>query len=345
MKNPAHLRSWIRQYGALGYFMAGFILVAHELLVIRRRRTLMVSVGFCLLMCLVGVTAIRLRRSNAASSYVLTAAHNTQPSLATHVLKTREYSLTRLVTGVSWQDRTRSPRKDETWASVVGFRIVEQGQPAPWEPVGIAVTDGKGKKWNWAGGGCEHEGEEALFLFLLDPVEGQLGRNETRPDNTQWKLRVEFSQKRDFALADLWTVRNVPVPKKGQKVDFRTFASTVLHGMKVELGQIVPPGESIGETVEQWDRKTPAVSVTLSPKREGIRLDLVKATDGQGRAVNTSFLMSGSGGDCIGIPDPTYRYHYSLDGVRSDVKTINLTFALHESEYAEFTAKPTIMAK
>jgi len=343
MKNPE--RSWIRKFGALGYFTATVILVAHELLVIRRRRTLAMSVAFFTIVCLIAPTTPWHRGPVWASAQVPATLQGTVSSPTTKVLRPRDYTLTRLITGVSSRDRTRPPGDDEAWASLAGFRVTGHGKPTLWEPVEIAVTDGRGKTWNWVGGGTSHDGDETLHWFLLDPAV-RTDAGESRPDNSEWKLRVEFSQTRDFASGDLWTVRKVPVPKKGQVNDYKTIASTNLHGMKVELSRIIPPGAPIGEFVGGDQRKVPRVQVTLSPKRDGIRLDLVKVTDDRGREVNTSFLMSGSGSDVFtDVPDPSIRYYFNLDDLRSDVKTVNLTFALHESEYAEFTAKPTVMAK
>ena len=346
------LRSWIRENGTLSVLLAAVNARPEELLVKERPTVWMIAKVFCTVACLLVATTIFRPGSSQEAAHI--ANVNPEPTAVppAKVPKLRKYTLTRLVTGVSWLHRTRAARKDEAWASVAGFRVTEKGKPAPWEPVDIAVTDGKGKKWRWVGGGNKHDGDQILHLFLLDPFDGKGYRDQIRPDNCEWHLRVEFSRTSGFGAADLWTVRNVPVPQEGQTIDYKVIASTVLHGTKIDLQQLLPPSESFGEPIDKFNPvpiNTPAVIIVHSPRREGLRMDLVKVMDDQGRKVTTSFISGRpgreEGGDRIDRTDPQYQSYFRLVGLRPDAKSVNLMFALHESEYAEFDAKPKVIEK
>jgi hypothetical protein len=249
----------------------------------------------------------------------------------------REYRLTRLITGVSWLHPTRLPKKDEAWASVARFRVTAQGKPAPFEPVGIAVTDGKGRKWVGVGYGNEKKGSDIEHEFLLDPVNGS--GKQVRPDPRAWQLQVEFARTSGFFAEELWTVRSVPLAKRGQENGFNVIARATRQRAKVELRELVPPGGSLGEAIF-GEQEKPCVSVVLNPRRKGLRLDLIGAVDDRSREIKTSLVMSGSGGCCINIPDPTERYHFSLEDLAVDASAVDLTFAVQETKFVQFHARP-----
>ena len=65
----------------------------------------------------------------------------------------------------------------------------------------------------------------------------------------------------------------------------------------------------------------------FNPK--GMNLTVVSATDDQGR-------------DLWSFEQPAWAGHYSMEFARvnADIKSLNLTLALHKSRFVEFTVKP-----
>jgi len=210
------------------------------------------------------------------------------------------------------------------------FHVERDGKPVTnWEPLTVETSDatsnnvtGQVVKNDWT-----DNNDSAVYQYGL------------WPDESAWKLRVEFSKKSDFASSELWTLPNIPV-QPGRQQDFwnyggrRTsttnavFAETDLNGFHLKIftpkvfTDAPPNSQPSGGLVIQ---ATP-------PLPPGVHLTLVKFTDDQTNDIgNWNYGTMGS------ATSTTYRY-----GLRdlNDATNLNLTLAVHKSRFVEFIAKP-----
>lgn len=239
-------------------------------------------------------------------------------------------TLTRVLTdlpqeaaGASGPMRLRPLRPgEETWTRTT-FRIEENGRASGrWYPVGLTVSDATSSTWQpgaYSYGGSVGAEAQPHFAF-----EGSLW-----PDERAWRLRYEFSRKSGFAPDELWTVRDVPVPRKGQRVPLGQ--STPLGGTTLRLKAIAGPGgPALAEM--QFPSDGPQIGVEVVAPLQGQRLTLASAMDDRGHRL-ASLTPSGSSNSTylfvLAPSDQPARFQ----GARA----LDLTFALHRSRYVEFT--------
>jgi hypothetical protein len=184
--------------------------------------------------------------------------------------------------------------------------------------------------------------------------------------NRPWKVRLEFIQRSGFSGDEMVTFTNVPV-KPGSQHDADD-EWTAWDSVKPKLPLMIPdpdspdiipntPQRDDGETnfpftiirgtvggvhlkllpplllTNRWQSSEMDVSIIIgadpgfNPK--GMNLTVVSATDDQGRK-----LWS--------FEQPAWAGHYSIEFARvhNDIKSLNLTLALHKSRFVEFTVKP-----
>jgi hypothetical protein len=309
-----------------------------------------------------------------------TFAHWTpEPLPATKSAGDLEVTLTKLVAGAPMPYRegsTRAPTNDPANQCVhLDFSFRVNGQSTTnWVPWPVQTTDASG---NWSRGLIyayptngvyriwgrmqngsnipppEHYGMDGYFY--------QPGLWPGRP----WKVRLEFIQKSGFRDDEMVTFTSIPVkmgsqqdaddewtawdvvkpklppmipdstdltPDTPQRDDEETnFPFTIIRGTVsgVHL-KLLPPLL----VVNRWQSSQKDISVIIgadanfNPK--GMNLTVVSATDDQGRDVWTP-------------ETPAWAGHYSIEfgNVRDDIKSLNLTLALHKSRFVEFTVKPT----
>jgi hypothetical protein len=239
-------------------------------------------------------------------------------------------TLTKLVFGAdtTYNRNQDNPDDPANKGVQMTYHVERNGKPVTnWQPVSIETSDATGNhvsgsaNTQWNG----NEGEATYQWGLWS-------------DELAWKVRAEFSQQSDFADNELWTLQNIPL-QPGRQQDFwnynnnrrgtnSVFAETDLNGFHLKLFPVkqftdAPPNSqpSGGLTIQA----TPSLP-------DGMRMTLVKLTDGQGNDIgNWNSGTSGNGNTT------TYRYGLrELDGVTN----LNLTIALHKSRFVEFTAKP-----
>jgi hypothetical protein len=154
--------------------------------------------------------------------------------------------------------------------------------------------------------------------------------------NEPWKVRLEFIRTSGFSDDEIVTFTNLPVKLGSQrdgndewtwewgKTNF-TYVQATVNGFNLEL---IPPLL----VPDQFQPGVTNISVIIgadsNPKRQGMYLTILEATDNQGRELWHPFT-------------PDWAGHYSIDLPRvGDVKTLNLKLALHKNRFVEFTVQP-----
>jgi hypothetical protein len=171
-------------------------------------------------------------------------------------------------------------------------------------------------------------------------VDGYFYQPGLWPDQSPWKVRLEFIHLSNFSDAETVTFTNLVV-RSGSQQDFDDewswdasktnlgfVAEQIVNGVKLKLlppliysPQIMPGEKHLG------------VLIHADPEGEAraMNLTLLQATDENGQEVVTSFRNGGG-----------WSGHFALDfpNVRV-VKRLNLKLALHKSRFVEFTVTPT----
>lgn len=284
--------------------------------------------------CLGWVTGLLVMSASVSFALTVTPTPNQAPIAVR--MGSRIYKLRSFKTFANPKKLYELAQADSPWDSVARFSITENGRPAPWRPVELSVSDGQGKKWNLSHWSLRKYKTEHEFVFGLRQA-GKHWRDYSRPILDNWNMRVEFSRSSDFMPHELWTVKNVPVPLPGQNVQKGALAEGTCNGVALQLLRLVPADEDFRDSLPLVSDKTGATLV-LQQGREGLRADLVTVIDDRGRTVRAELLQSGSGG-CVS--DPTERYHFEFANLAAGARSINLTFAIHESEFVQFKVKPT----
>jgi hypothetical protein len=219
------------------------------------------------------------------------------------------------------------------------FRLTEQGQPSRrWEPLGGMVWDGTGnERWMWLGW------DRRARVFV-----GNMG-DGLWPDSSAWKLRLELARTplAGFAPEETWTVRGVPVPRPGSVTQY--VATATRQGVRLRLlglvgkGTVRWPGQGY---IACWVGEDPTVRLRVRSLPDTYHITL-RAVDDRSRRYAGEDPRSGrysAGYDpqqCTPAQGPgeqEFRYRLRL---APDAKTVDLTFAVHQSRFVEFLAHPS----
>jgi hypothetical protein len=170
-------------------------------------------------------------------------------------------------------------------------------------------------------------------LTAADHYKGYYFRKSLWPNEPAWNVRIEFTRKSGFDEDEILTLTNLPV-RRGTQEDFEAqwtwepgktnlaMAEYTVNGVKLNL---FPPLL----LPDRWHTNEMRVSVLMRPDpgRQGMRLTLLQATDENGHDLGDHFTNTG------------YNYGFDFPHQR-EIKSLNLKFALHNSRFVEFTAKP-----
>jgi hypothetical protein len=151
------------------------------------------------------------------------------------------------------------------------------------------------------------------------------------PSEPAWRLRIEFSRTNDFMPEELWTLPDVPVPLTNQVLMINTS-----HEANGNSLHIVAAGGVNAELPEPFQSLAMAqrVNLAVQMKSSDHRLTLVKIVDDAGRLIPSN------------EPSPWYENEHSFAfEVPAGAKSFNATFAIHQSRFVEFTAKPIQVGK
>jgi hypothetical protein len=184
-----------------------------------------------------------------------------------------------------------------------------------WKAVGVQVSDATGNTMHSSGMSWNGIGPNFAFSPGLWPSE------------RTWKLKLEIKQAEGFTPEKLFTVKNVPLGA----IDSSNAVgwTTNFNGVTVTLAGILrrPPN-----TNNSWNSsQLSAVALTNSTLPAGTQLDLLTVAFDQG---TTNFLENWE------YTDNTRTYFFRQ--IPLDAKSADITFALHQSRFFEFTVHPEL---
>ena len=210
------------------------------------------------------------------------------------------------------------------------FQVERNGHPdTNWEPMTVESSDATGNQV--AGAVGQNQWNDQADTVVYQPG--------LWPDEPAWKLRFEFSQKSNFADAELWTIRNIPL-LPGRQMDFynnrrsatnTAFASADLNGFQVKIF----PAMQFSDMPPNAQPQGGLFIQTEPPLPNGMRLTLASLTDDQTNDIG--YWNGGWSGGGRNAKSATY--NFSLRDL-GDATNLNLTLALHKSRFVEFTVKP-----
>lgn len=202
-----------------------------------------------------------------------------------------------------------------------------------WQPIAIDLSDATSNTLTAETVNTQPQGDDLATTFQY----------ALWPNEPAWKLHVEFSRQSGFDSDELWTVPNIPL-QSGRMRDFwnygtrpkqsTAFAEADLQGLHIKVFPVK-------QFTDMPPNSQPQGGLTLEidpalPK--GMRLSIVSLTDDQNNDVTRwDYGRNGQKGRKATF----YRYGLqNLDGVTN----LNLTLALHQSHFLDFTVKPAMQA-
>jgi hypothetical protein len=205
--------------------------------------------------------------------------------------------------------------------STAKFRVTQQGEPAGlWKVESVQITATSGNIVQSTGFVSVATGTEPVVQF-----DGALW-----PEEPAWKLRAEFSRLSNFAPDALWSVPGIAVPKVPGQTMINT--QTVIAGIEISaqtLRRYTANGlASFGGLLTGAE-----VTLYVVPPDQG-RLSLARAVDDRGRELR----------HVPGYANHRGAYSFWLE-LPANSSRIDFTFALRQSRFIEFVARPTVLEK
>lgn len=241
-------------------------------------------------------------------------------------------TLTKFVFGVRGFNGGNGPSNDPANKAVhVEFHVEQNGSVATnWQPIHLTTSDASGNEAtlnSWSNTRDRNSGDATMTY--------QWG---LWPEQTPWKLRVEFSRDSGFADGEIWSVTNVLV-KPGTWQDMwgenyggrnsRTnaaVAETTINGFHLKLFPVF----QFTDQNRGNNEKPGGFRVQSDEPLDGMQFTLLKATDENGRNIQ-SWSGNGWGGNSR---------QFQIQNLRN-AASLNITLALHKSRFIEFTVNPT----
>jgi hypothetical protein len=260
-----------------------------------------------------------------------------------------EVTLTKLVAGAPFPYRQGEyPLTNDPANQCVhlNFDFRQNGQPTTnWGPWPVFTSDAasnrvRGLIYSYPSNGINPVYPDRIHPSFPPVSDGYYYRPGLWPDQSPWKVRLEFIHRSNFSDEETVTFTNLAVRLGSQqdfddewswdasKANFSLVAEQMVNGVKLKL---LPP--LLYSPTIMPDEKHLGLLIYADPEREAraMNLTLLQATDENGQEVATP---SRNGGGWAG--------HFALDFPRArDVKTLNLKLALHKSRFVEFTVTPT----
>jgi hypothetical protein len=260
-----------------------------------------------------------------------------------------EVTLTKLVAGAPFPYRQgEHPLTNDPANRCVhlNFDFRQNGQlTTNWGPWPVLTFDAAGNRVS----GLIHEyplnGINPIYPDRVHPsfppvFDGYFYRPGLWPDQSPWKVRLEFIRRSNFNTEETVTFTSLAVrlgsPQDFDdewswdetKTNFSFVAEQMVNGIKLKL---LPP--LVYSPKAMPGEKHLGVLIYAAPEREAraMHLTLLQATDENGQEVPTPFR---NGGGWAG--------HFSLDFPSGRaVQILNIKLALHKSRFVEFTITPT----
>jgi hypothetical protein len=206
---------------------------------------------------------------------------------------------------------------------LTAFRVEQNGSVVTnWRPFDIETLDATGNHSKTRSWNNRQEDDEEVMTY-------QWG---LWPGEPAWKLNVEMSRLSGFTADEMWTASGVLL-KTGDIGDLfqrnkrgEPCAETTIGQFHVKVFRVIQL--SPDRARNYGGDMDGLVLVKVEPPPEGFRLNLTKVTDDQNRPVGFHSWTWGAGD-----------FRFALKNL-ADVKSLNITMALHRSRYAQFTVKP-----
>ena len=239
-----------------------------------------------------------------------------------------DVTLTRLNYGANGFNNGNGSTKNDpmTKAVLAAFRAEQKGVAATnWQPIRIETSDAAGNQSPLNSWSNSRQNGESVMTY----------RWGLWPDESPWKLRVEFSKQSSFSDDETWTVQNLPVNRGSQQEmwnngpNSRTkpaFAETTLNGFHLKIF----PATQVTNQFAGNGGNPGSFRVQADQPLDGMQMTLVKATSDQGRDLQSYSGSSWGGSD----------REFQMQNMRN-TQTMNVTLALVKSHFFEFTVKPT----
>jgi RNA polymerase sigma factor (sigma-70 family) len=207
------------------------------------------------------------------------------------------------------------------------FTLHQTGQAvAPWNVRSLQLSDATGNRWKQSSMVCWVGNEPEPRLHTSMP--GALWASEPA-----WDLRVELTRTNDFRADELLAVPNIPVPQRDEVIELRDVHR--VNGVDIEVRAIAGADAELPQP-HKWLKAKGKMNLALTI-HDGMgdkRLSLVSVRDDRGRSVAVADQQ-----DIYARRD----WVFSLDAL-PDAQTLEFTFAVHESRFLEFRARPEQIA-
>ena len=196
-----------------------------------------------------------------------------------------------------------------------------------WAPVSVKISDATGNL-------ISEELNSPLSEFNYKNGEVFIDLDHGICLDEVWKLKVEFAriEHSHFAPDEIWTIGGLKLPTANTII--RSTENTMRQGRRLRLIGIGGPG------MRQWEPGTASggqiteVRARISLPCEDFRLSLF-ARDNRGRK------YTGSVTGYTDLPsDKEREFSFSFSDIQPGAKSLDLTFAIHKTRFAEFLAKP-----
>jgi hypothetical protein len=265
-----------------------------------------------------------------------------------------EVTLTKLVAGAPFPYRQgeQPPANNPANQCVhLYFNVRQNGQPTTnWQAWPVETSDATGNHVRGlirpypTNGVYQFWGRMLNGAYIPPPrhygMDGYFYRPGLWPDQSPWKVRLEFIRRLGFNDDEMVTFTNVPVKLatghdwddewSAWDVGKTNFPFTVtpatVNGVHLKL---LPP--LLLHNTSLTNEMGVSVIIGADPgfNPRGMNLTVAAATDDQGR-------------DLWSFETPAWAGHYSINFARvhDDIKSLNLTLALHKSRFVEFTVQP-----
>lgn len=135
-----------------------------------------------------------------------------------------ELRLERFQTGVA---NPRFPRSEGD--TQLDLHLYEHGKPAAhyWEVERLVISDPTGNAWEGNG----YSGDQSAVRHQLK------GLRPLFPQEPAYRVHLELARRRRFPPADLWTIRGLRIPPRGEKVAIGRRVTR--HGCSLELTHLI----------------------------------------------------------------------------------------------------------
>jgi hypothetical protein len=230
------------------------------------------------------------------------------------------FQLVSLYTGLKSDPIRYANSTNSILFSEASFRVTKNDKLAyNWFPRGMRITDANGKqKRFWFGGRVSRDGTVVFnFEGVLKPADGP------------FKLRVEFIHETGFTPDELVTLKDVPFPSGPESLS--PAMQIKAQGCTVDLEKVY--GSYAARPTNDFQPSQPFLQARITPATNSMNLQLIRGVDETGTGMWPAGMSElGSG-----------RYQFSF-GPFTHAKSMTLTFAVHQSRFAEFEAMPVVVS-